>query len=90
MKNELAVLAFALGVLALVFFWVPVAGFLIAIAGILVSAVALNRNETLGDGKKQARTGMTLSIISLAISFVILLVIVLTRLGEWAQQWEGY
>ena len=73
MKNELAVLGFVLGILALVFFWVPFVGFLMAVAGILISAVALNRSKTLGDGEKRARTGMTLSIIALAVGAVVAL-----------------
>ena len=82
MKNELAVVGLVLGILAVAFFWLPGFGFLMAVAGILVSAVALGRSKALGDGRKQARAGLTLTIIALALSMFVALAFVGSWLGK--------
>ena len=61
--NGLAVAALVLGVLALVFFWLPFLGWIPAVLGLVFGLIALQRP----DGRGMAMAGAVCSGIALAI-----------------------
>ncbi len=62
-SNGLAVTALVLGILALVFFWLPFLGWIPAILGLIFGLIAMQRNE----GRGMAVAGVVCSAIALAI-----------------------
>lgn len=68
-ENRLAVTALVLGIVTLIFFWVPVISLITGITGIIFAIVSLVKEE----GKAMPIIGMVVSIIGLALSSIMIL-----------------
>lgn len=67
-KQALSITGFVLGIGAIVFLWVPVFGFLVGIAGLIVSLLARSREPQAPNWMKIL--GLVLSIVGLALSII--------------------
>ena len=81
-----------LGILAVVFFWVPVLNFVLIAVGLPLSIVGLVVGRQRGEPVGMAIAGIVLNCIPLAINIIILLIIgsllgiLAAALGEFATE----
>jgi hypothetical protein len=76
-KVGLSVAAMVLGILAIVFFWVPFAGWIVGVLAIVLGAVAVsqaNKKPEEYGGKGMAITGLVLGIIQVSLWLLFFLV----------------
>jgi len=74
----MSIAGMVLGIVGIVFFFVPIIGIVCAIIGLVLSSVAwrkISTGEASPDGKGFAITGFVTSLISVAFALYILLVV---------------
>jgi hypothetical protein len=67
-KQGLSITGFVLGIGAIVFLWVPVFGFLVGVAGLIISLLARSREPQAPNWMKIL--GLVLSIVGLVLSII--------------------
>jgi len=64
-----------LGILSLLFSWVPIIGFIISIIALIVSILAMVKKNSQNKGRGMEIAGMVLSIIALIISLIMTIIV---------------
>lgn len=72
-SNGVGTAGFVLGLLGLLFFWVPVAGFISGILGIILGGVGMSSGKKSGAPTGLATTGLILGILALVPIALVLL-----------------
>jgi hypothetical protein len=75
-SNGMAVSGMVLGILAVVLFWLPVVGWILAILAIIFGALGIARGNKGASGKGMAIAGLVLGIISIALYIIIVIAVV--------------
>ncbi|WP_269928502.1 DUF4190 domain-containing protein [Kocuria massiliensis] len=71
--NALAIVGFILGVLGMIFWWIPIVGFVFGVAGVVLSIIALRQRELRGlsiAGICLAGVGVTLAALWFFLLFI--------------------
>lgn len=68
-ENRMAVTALVLGIVTLIFFWIPFISMITGIAGMVIAVISLIKE----DSRVMPITGMVLSIIGLALGSLVIL-----------------
>lgn len=74
--NGLAVTGMVLGIVGIVFFWLPIFGWILAILAIIFGGVGIARANKGASGKGMAVAGLVLGIVSIALYVIIVVAIV--------------
>lgn len=64
-SNGLGTAGFVLGLLGLVFFWIPFLGISLAILGVIMSGVGISSGKKTGSGTGLAIAGLVLGLVAL-------------------------
>lgn len=76
-ENNLSVASLVLGIVTLVFFWLPFISVITGIIGMVIAIIALIKEEH----KVMAIIGMVLSILGVALSAIMILGYIVSYLG---------
>lgn len=74
--NGLAVAAMICGILAIVLFWVPVLGWILALLGVIFGAIGISKANKVGKGKGMAIAGLACGVLSVIISIAVIFLFV--------------